>query len=652
MKTAFGRGTCVPSLLRAKPASLSTSSSAVSLFSSDESHPRTGHKLGLPGFRFRSLAPVLSTDTHRGWLDNQVATRRYMSLRPGTHPVGNSPSSVSEPIKNKGKRKGKGARGKRPTSSLTLEGALKSKRSEARHDLPEIVVIGVSHRHCPVEVREKLAIPEEDWNTASASLCEASSIDEAFVLSTCNRFEVYVAGKNEYEAMTDALQYLHARINGTVDQETLRKNMFVLTGEDAIFHLMRVSAGLDSMVLGEGQIQCQVKKAFTRSCNDEGGKGGVVLKRMLESAICVGKRVRSETEICKGAVSVSSAAVEFTALKMQQQAQQKQNEQVLMDQAALAESRESEVSEETVLPAKSLANSNVVVIGAGKMSRLLLVHLNSKKVRKVTVVNRSPERVHLLQEEFKDMVIEYRPMQQMWAAVEEADVVYPCTSSTTPIITPNELKNCMDSRLKKRELTSVLGTSKDSEPTSADVGASPSCPITAEGDSSCNPSVPRPVLQFTPQLPLRFVDLSVPRNVHPSCGVEVPGVECFNVDDLKEVVQENTARRQGEISRAEGIIREEIVNYQRWQESLGAIPTMTRLRQKAEEMRLMELEKCTQRLAQLSPDDLQSVDRLSRGIVGKLLSGPMEHLRKAEQAAESATAVAQVQLAFHSMLKA
>mmetsp|Transcript_26166 Transcript_26166/g.49112 ORF Transcript_26166/g.49112 Transcript_26166/m.49112 type:complete len:773 (-) Transcript_26166:296-2614(-) len=596
-----------------------------------------GHRLAMTRSPLRSPTSLLGGSDLRSELEAQSQSRLYMGL--GSFPREAPPAPKGSPIKSKTKKKSRVAR----SSSLTLEGALRTRRSEARQHLPEIVVIGVSHRHCPVEVREQLAIPEEQWNEASSSLCEADSIDEAFVLSTCNRFEVYVAGKNEYDAMTDALQFLHARTDGTVDQETLRKHMFVLTGEDAIFHLMRVSAGLDSMVLGEAQIQCQVKKAFTRSCAED-GRGGLVLKQMLESALRVGRRVRSETEICKGAVSVSSAAVEFTALKMQQQADQQRSQQVQHDVAG----------EETLLPTKSLTNSNVVIVGAGKMARLLLVHLKSKKVRTVTVVNRSPDRVLKLQEEFKDMHIEYRHMEQLWSSVQEADVVYPCTSSATPIITPAELQTCMDKRAEKRRLDSAVGAvrgarladSQEASPTSR----APSCPVAeqAETAADCSPSV----LHFTPELPLRFVDLSVPRNVDPSCASQVQGVECYNVDDLKEVVQENTARRQGEMSHAEDIIREEISNYQRWQESLGAIPTMTRLREKAEEMRLQELEKCTQRLAQLSPDELRSVDHLSRGIVGKLLSGPMEHLRKADQASESGAAVAQVQQAFHAMLKA
>lgn len=111
------------------------------------------------------------------------------------------------------------------------------------HDV-DLVVVGLSHHTAPVEVREKLSISEDGWNPAAKDLCSMASIDEAVVLSTCNRFELYLTGRNEYEAIKDALEYLHKRTNGTLDQDTLRKSIFMLSGDDAMWHLMRVSSGI------------------------------------------------------------------------------------------------------------------------------------------------------------------------------------------------------------------------------------------------------------------------------------------------------------------------------------------------------------------------------------------------------------------------
>ena len=93
-------------------------------------------------------------------------------------------------------------------------------------------------------------------------LCDYESISEAAVLSTCNRFEIYLSGQNQYECIRDAVNYLEKRAGGALDQATLRKSLFMLSGEDAIWHLLKVGAGLDSLIVGEGQILAQVKRAY------------------------------------------------------------------------------------------------------------------------------------------------------------------------------------------------------------------------------------------------------------------------------------------------------------------------------------------------------------------------------------------------------
>ena len=98
-----------------------------------------------------------------------------------------------------------------------------------------MVVIGLSHHNAKVEVREKLAIPEEQWSQASGALCDQyEAVAEAAVLSTCNRFELYLSGQNQYECMRAAMDFLYERAGGTLDQATLRRNLFMLTGETSL----------------------------------------------------------------------------------------------------------------------------------------------------------------------------------------------------------------------------------------------------------------------------------------------------------------------------------------------------------------------------------------------------------------------------------
>ncbi|EOD30044.1 hypothetical protein EMIHUDRAFT_462917, partial [Emiliania huxleyi CCMP1516] len=119
------------------------------------------------------------------------------------------------------------------------------------------LVIGLSHKTATVEVREKLSIPEAQWNEAAAALVGYETVQEAAILSTCNRFEVYIVAEDHYAATRDVLSFL--RGHSGLEAETLRPNLFMLQDEEATLHLLRVSSGLDSLVVGEGQILSQVK---------------------------------------------------------------------------------------------------------------------------------------------------------------------------------------------------------------------------------------------------------------------------------------------------------------------------------------------------------------------------------------------------------
>eukprot|EP01038_Epipyxis_sp_PR26KG_P016061 gene16061-21810_t len=447
---------------------------------------------------------------------------------------------------------------------VTLNNVPKKKKKSP--DALEVLVIGLSHHNAGVDVREKLAIPEANWNEASAQLCEYDSISEAAVLSTCNRFEIYLSGQNQYECMRDAIDFLYKRAGGTLDPVVLRKNLFMLSGEDAIWHLLRVSAGLDSLVVGEGQILSQVKKAYEHGI-ENGGQAGKVVSRMLNTAVSAGKRVRTETGISRGAVSISSAAAEFTAMML--------SKDCMID---------------------SMKDAKIAIIGAGKMARLLLVHLQTQGVTSVTIVNRSKERVIELQAEFPDLTIEMKLMDEMWDVIKNSDVVYPSTAATTTIIDPEPLKECLSSGR------------------------------TRPGG-------------------IQFVDISVPRNVHPGCS-EISNAFCYNVDDLKAVVERNTAKRRREMLEAENILREEQGKFRLWQQSLGAIPTINRLQEKAENLRIEELQKASKKLAALSAKDLETVEKVTKGIVAKLLHGPMNHLRQQTEGDATRAAIQQVQKAF------
>lgn len=191
---------------------------------------------------------------------------------------------------------------------------------------------------------------------------------------------------------------------------------------------------------------------------------------------------------------------------------------------------------------KPLAKSTVAIIGAGKMTRLLLVHLGSLGIKKIILVNRSMPKCAELMEEFPDIEMDIRlgaeDPTELERAIGEGDIVFTSTSATGCIVTKEQLEK--------------LGSGKD-----------------------------RPVM---------FVDISVPRNVEAECS-ELPGVFAYDVDDLKMVVARNTALRRREMMEAEDILAEEHKKFSGWQQSLTATPAISKMQEKFEDMRAQEMRK-------------------------------------------------------------
>jgi len=398
-----------------------------------------------------------------------------------------------------------------------------------------IAVIGLSHKTTPVEVREKLSIPEADLPGAFTHLRAYPSIEEISVLSTCNRLEIYFIAKDMEAGVREVSQFLCDR-SGMMLSE-LRPYLFVLLHQDAVMHLMRVSAGLESLVLGEGQILAQVKTTHKQGQKNKGI--GRVLNQLFKQAIGAGKRVRTETSIGTGAVSISSAAVELAQLKIGR-----------------------------------LNGLNVCIVGAGKMSKLLIKHLLSKGADRITLVNRSQRRAEDLAGQYPSANIVVRPLTEMLDAVVAADLAFTSTGATQPILT------CTN-------LTPI---------------------VKADGD-------------------LVLVDISVPRNIAADV-TGVVGIRCFNVDDLKAVVAQNQESRRQMALEAEALLEEEVDNFETWWQSLETVPTISSLRKKIEGIREQELEKALSRLGTEFDDKHQEViESLTRGIVNKILHDPMVQLR-------------------------
>lgn len=268
-----------------------------------------------------------------------------------------------------------------------------------------IAVVGLSHKTAPVEVREKLSIPTPQAEAAIAHLRSYPHIEEVTILSTCNRLEIYIVTSETNSGVREVSQFLSEY--GKVPLHQLRPYLFTLLHQDAVMHLMRVSAGLDSLVLGEGQILAQVKHTHKLGQQHEGISR--ILNRLFTQALTAGKRVRTETSIGTGAVSISSAAVELAQIKVQ-----------------------------------NLAADRVAILGAGKMARLLVQHLLSKGAHRVVIVNRSMRGAEELAKQFPDAGLQLHTMEDMGQVIAESDLVFTSTSATEPILNRAKLEAMLE----------------------------------------------------------------------------------------------------------------------------------------------------------------------------------------------------------------
>jgi glutamyl-tRNA reductase len=418
-----------------------------------------------------------------------------------------------------------------------------------------IAVVGLTHKTAPVEVREKLSIPEPVCDKAIAQLCSYPHIEEVAVLSTCNRLELYLVTSETEQGIREVNQFLSE--HSKLPSSRLRPYLFTLLHQDAVMHLMRVSAGLDSLVLGEGQILAQVKQCHKLGQQHNGI--GRILNQLFKQGISAGKRVRTETSIGTGAVSISSAAVELAQMKVD-----------------------------------SLSNQRVTIVGAGKMSRLLVQHLLSKGATNIVILNRSMNRARELANMFPDAHLRLLPIDDMMDAIAQSDIVFTSTSSTEPILDRAKLEAVLD-----------------------------------------------------PNQPLMVIDISVPRNVASDVN-ELTTVRAFNVDDLKAVVAQNQESRRQMAMEAEALLEEEVETFEAWWRALETVSTISCLRDKVETIRAQELEKALSRLGtEFGDRHREVIEALTKGIVNKILHDPMVQLRAQQDIEARRQAMETLELLFN-----
>lgn len=268
-----------------------------------------------------------------------------------------------------------------------------------------LIVMGISYHNCPIFVRERFVIPESCIGHALGGLARMPHINEAAILSTCNRTEVYAVVSDVQAGMRE-IESFFLSAQTVSDHEVLKPN-FRLLRDDVALHLFRVASGLDSMVLGEGQIMSQVKAAYKNAL--ESGTAGPILGQLFQLALNCGKRVRTETSMGKRAVSVSSAAVEL--------------------------------ARDVLGPLK---DRTTLIIGAGKMAQICAKHVMSESGSgPVIMINRTGERL----EHFAGNKLPNKDRLRLGLSFEDrhqiagaADLVIVATSAPKFLLEEQELK--------------------------------------------------------------------------------------------------------------------------------------------------------------------------------------------------------------------
>ncbi len=289
--------------------------------------------------------------------------------------------------------------------------------------MSELLALGLSHKTAPLELRERLALTEGRASSVLGELRATEPIAEVAAVSTCNRSELYMLVSDPVAAESVALGVLSGQAG--IPPTELVGSLYTFRASEAARHLYEVAAGLDSMILGEAEIQGQVKRAYELALVE--GATGPVLNRMFRGALATGKRVRTETRIGEGGISVPSAAVELARRSL----------------------------------GGDLRARRVLLIGAGETAELTAKALAARGVEAVFVANRHYDRAIGLASRFGGEAVRF---DELPAQLLEADIVVSSTNSPHHIVEREELQLMMDERDGRPLLFIDLAVPRDIEP--------------------------------------------------------------------------------------------------------------------------------------------------------------------------------------------
>ena len=288
--------------------------------------------------------------------------------------------------------------------------------------MSEIVLIGLNHKTAPIELRECIAFSPDQTTAALVDLKNDPAVSEVLLFSTCNRVEVLLVTEKTSEAV-DTAKRLIARFNQIALSE-FENVLYTHTGDQAVRHIFRVAASLDSMVVGEPQILGQIKQAYRLATQQR--TAGVILNRLFHRAFFVAKRIRSETGIGGHAVSISYAAIELGRKIF-----------------------------------GSLEGKKVLLIGAGEMAELAVAHLIRNRVGNILVTNRTFERAVELGRRFRGNPIKF---EEMLTSLSDVDIVISSTGAPEFVVKREQLKAVLRKRRSRPLFFIDIAVPRDIDP--------------------------------------------------------------------------------------------------------------------------------------------------------------------------------------------
>lgn len=330
-----------------------------------------------------------------------------------------------------------------------------------------LILVGTNHKYSPIELRERISFSKKRINDALNFLKQNRVLKGAVILSTCNRLEIYASTIYPDQAEEEIISFLSRYQE--IGKDRISPYLYIYKGKEAARHLFQVTSGLDSQILGEAQILGQVKSLYEEACR--AGFTDKILTRIFNSAISFARKIHRSTKVREGKVSIGSVAIDFIKRKV-----------------------------------GTLANKNILIIGVGKVTELVLKYLKKEEPNVIFVSNRTFEKAQELAGQIGARAVRF---DQLKDYLPQADVVITATASPHFVLKKETVRQTIDYK-----------------------------PLTINHK-------------------LLILDLALPRDVEPQVR-KIEGVELFCLEDLDAVIKENLERKKREAEKVKKIIDIEV----------------------------------------------------------------------------------------------